>query len=139
VNADFQVQPLDICFELLLPPDVLHQTLAQGAHLLTDGMLKRWAQVNQDWGFDDTARKAFFAEGTDKLVLITHPHLPADEITMAEIAAQLDLPWEKLEMPLDYLAMRVLMVINNWRARVLEFGTDASETVKVSPLNVLLF
>jgi hypothetical protein len=117
VNADLQIEPLEICFELLLPPTVLQQTLAEGAHLFTNGMLKHWPQINQRWGFDNVAKKTFFAEGTTKLVLITHPHCSADETMMAEVARQLGVRWEKLEISLDHLAARILPLINHWQSK----------------------
>jgi signal transduction histidine kinase len=118
-NINFQVEPLDVCFELLLPPAILEKALAEGAHLFTNGMLKQWQQINQRWGFEDKARKDFFTEGAHKLVLITHPQIAADETLMSEIASQLDLPWEKLEVSLDHLAARVFAVINGWHGKVI--------------------
>ena len=117
-TLDFQIEYLDLCFELLLPEDVLLQILAEGAHLFTNGMLKRWPQVNQSWGENEKAKQAFFAEGATKLVLLSNKHLPADEATMAEIARQLGLPWEKLEISLDHLAMRIFQAINSWRGKI---------------------
>lgn len=115
---DFQIEYLDICFELLLPNEVLFQVLAEGAHLFTHGMLKRWPQANQSWGFDDQARQAFFAEGAAKLVLITSHCHSADKVTMAKIARQLDLPWEIMEISLEHLGQRVFQVVNRWRDRI---------------------
>jgi hypothetical protein len=111
----FQREELEVCFELLLPKPELQQILATGAHLFTNGMLKRWPQVSQSWGFDDHARQAFFAEGTSKLVLLTSPDLPADIETMTKVASQLGLPWETLEVSLDYLAAQIHSVIQHWR------------------------
>ncbi len=114
-NNDFHIESLDICFELLLPVMPLHQTLDEGAHLFTHGMIKRWEQINQRWGFDEHAKQAFFAEGTKKLVLLSCPEIPIDEIKMNAIAAQLNLPWEKLEISLDYLELRILSAIKRWQ------------------------
>lgn len=116
--SDFQIEYLDICFELLLPHEQLQQKLAEGAHLFTHGMLKRWQPVQQSWGGNEQAKQAFFAEGATKLVLLSNPHLAADETIMAEVARQLALPWEKLEISLEPLAQRIFQAINNWRDKI---------------------
>lgn len=118
-HTDFQIEPLEICFELLLPSAQLQQVLAAGGHLLTNGMLKHWEQVKQNWGFSAQAQKDFFAETTRKLVFLSHPEISVDEIALNAVATELDLPLERLEISLEPLALRILTVINQWRSKLI--------------------
>jgi len=116
-QIDFQIEPLEICFELLLPPAQLQQVLAVGGHLLTNGMLKHWEKVKQNWGFSAQAQKDFFAETTCKLVFLSHPEIPIDEIALDTVATEFGLPLERLEITLEPLALRILTVINQWHSK----------------------
>ncbi len=116
----FQLISLNICFELLIPEKRLLDILTTGAHLFTADMLKHWEQVKQNWGFDESARRDFFAEGTSELVLITHPEIPVDLQQMEKVARELNLPWQTLTISLEHLAQQVLPKIVQWRSKIAE-------------------
>jgi hypothetical protein len=80
-------------------------------------MLKHWEKVKQNWGFSAQAQKDFFAETTCKLVFLSHPEIPIDEIALDTVATEFGLPLERLEITLEPLALRILTVINQWHSK----------------------
>ena len=118
-SKQLHIEQVSHCLELLIPESILESLLDQGAHLFTSGMLEHWEEVSQNWGFDNKERLDFFRESTQKLVLISNSHVPADTKKMAVIAKQLDLPWEIQEISLEYLAFRIFKIINHWRGEII--------------------
>ncbi|MCU7833865.1 MAG: hypothetical protein KZQ83_01335 [gamma proteobacterium symbiont of Taylorina sp.] len=112
----FTKNTIDLCFELLLSPEILQAYLDEGAHLFTPAMLENWQQVNEDWKFKEASdRNLFFSDSTAKLVLIDAGLDASAAIKMQQIADQLTLPWEIKTISLDRLRWQLLQQLSIWR------------------------
>lgn len=111
------------CLEFAAPAPLVDAQIEAGAYLLTPGWLRRWRHFIAQWGFDQATAREFFAETTQKLVLLDTGVDAQSADHLRACATFLALPCETIPVGLDLLRRRVIGAVSAWR---LQRGEDAA-------------
>lgn len=98
---DWHVHYFDQCFYMFVNRALVDFLIQQRAYLLSPGWLANWQENLQKLGFDQQTARRFFAETTQKLVLLDTQIDPNSPAYLQEMARHLDLPCEILPVGLD--------------------------------------
>ncbi len=112
-----QVASVPRCLEFAAPARLVDAQIAAGAYLLTPGWLSHWRRTMTQWGFDQPTAREFFAETTQKLVLLDTGTDAQSDRHLRELADFLALPGEVIPVGLDLLRLRLIRVVLEWRLK----------------------
>ncbi|MEW7973617.1 MAG: ATP-binding protein [Candidatus Thiodiazotropha endolucinida] len=115
----YQVVPDGECFELFVPSMETQPHADAGAHIFTPGMLRRWRESYESWGFSKKEAREFFAESTSRLVLLD-TGVDSESTAIEEVARELNLPCEKLPVGLEHLRLQLHRLVAHWRAEIVQ-------------------
>ena len=90
---------------LLIDEERLAPLLAEGAHLVTPGMLREWRRVADGWGFDEGQAREFFARSVSRMVLLDTGVDAEAPARLAELADYVGRPAERIEVGLGHLRL----------------------------------
>jgi signal transduction histidine kinase len=103
------------CFNILVNPSLLDRSLSEGAYLLTPGWLTKWKEYMEFWEFDRETARQFFQESTSKLVLLDTGVDPTASANLASFSEFVGVPFEVLQVGLDYLGLFLTRLDLEWR------------------------
>lgn len=110
----------DQCFDIIAPPEMVHDAMARGSYLLSPGWLAGWQKQVKEWGFSKEGTQHFLNESVNKLLFLdtrVDEHSGEQIRDFAEYTKQI---YEVLPVGLDYLRAILEREIVGWRERVLE-------------------
>lgn len=106
-NQPCQIHALEQCFELLAGTQQVQAYIAAGAHLFSPGMLAQWDHFCTHSGFTAATARDFFADSTQKLVLLDTGVDETAAQRLADLSKDLGLAAERIVVGLDYLRLSV--------------------------------
>jgi|GEM_PF-3628183 len=115
-NLNLYIPNTELCFEMLIEPNDLHEYINQGAHIFTPSMLDDWDKINEQWQFKDTERKDFFRQSSNKLVLLDTGVVETAPEKFKKLADSLDIAFEVRPVSLDRLEFILLQYLFDWQA-----------------------
>ena len=110
-----RLHKIDGCYSLLAGKETIEAYLKTGAYLLTSGWLAHWKRHIDEWGFDQTTAREFFAESAARLVLLDTGVDTASADHLAEFAGFVGLPFERVPVGLDFSRLFLAKIVLEWR------------------------
>ena len=110
-----QIAAVPRCLEFAAPARLVDAQVEAGAYLLTPGWLSHWRRTMTQWGFDQPTAREFFAETTQKLVLLDTGTDAQSDSHLRELADFLALPCETLSVGLDRFRLGLTRIVMAWR------------------------
>jgi signal transduction histidine kinase len=105
---------LNQCFNLIINESILEHFTNKGYYIVSNGWLKNYKNHINDWGFDQTSAKHFFAESMNK-VLLLDTGLDNDYLPQLEaISEYMGLDYEIFPIGLSYCKLLLDSIINQW-------------------------
>jgi hypothetical protein len=102
-GIDLSIEAVRTCFEMIAGASRVRELHAEGHHLLSPGWLASWRERIDEWGFDRSGAREFFAESKTRFLLLD---TGVDEGSAANLEAFTDFvgrPAETLPVGLDPL------------------------------------
>jgi signal transduction histidine kinase len=119
--------PLPLCFDFVVNHSVVQSYLDSGAYLVTPGWLNHWRAILTDWKFDKTTAREFFAESSERIVLLDTGVEPGSEDSLNAFANHVGMPAEKVPVGLDHLRNIIITKVLNWRLQKVQGDRKTSE------------
>ena len=124
-DATHRICRENLCFYMLLGQSLVDSYLRSGSHLVTGGWLADWRQHINEWQFDQSTARAFFAEGARRLTLLDTGVDATASLNLQECASFLNLPSEIVPVGLDHLRLILAGHVQSWRIEEAERQTRA--------------
>lgn len=103
------------CFALFVNEAIIEQKIREGNYLTTPGWLARWRDHIDDWGFDRSTARSFFAEWATQLLLLDTGVAPQAEQHLQEFSDFVQIPGSVLPVGLDVFRLTLEHVAQTWR------------------------
>lgn len=108
---DCHVHLFSPCQRLLAGGKAVDLWLRGGAYLLTPGWLAQWRDHLRRWGFDRPTAREFFADCTQRLVLLDTGAWPGAARHLEEFSDFVGVPAEVIPVPLEVLRDRLCQAL----------------------------
>jgi signal transduction histidine kinase len=113
--ADCQVRQLEQCFDVLISPTLAHSLQQTGAWLFTAGWLQCW---QKKWEQNESV------PSYNKLILLDTGVDPQAGQKLAEMAAALGLPAERMSIGLEYAGLFLAAATGEYRQKELQLQEE---------------
>lgn len=129
------------CFDLVTNKNIVDEYIQAGTYLLTPGWLAHWRTHVEKWGFDVVLAREFFAETTNKLVLLDTGIDDVSLDRLEEFAEYADRPYEVLPVGLSVFREFVMRIVLEWRLQIAEDGLRklSKKVTRYSADDILVF
>ncbi|CAD5375086.1 Histidine kinase domain-containing protein [Rubrivivax sp. A210] len=105
----------DQCFDLVAPPALVAEAMADGAYLVTPGWLAQWPRHLAELGFDGAAAAGLFQEVAQRLLLLDTGAASETAAPWAALQQALGLPASRLAVGLDRTRDWLAREVADWR------------------------
>jgi hypothetical protein len=111
INDRYTILPVDDCFELIIGGSSIHRYLAEGAHLLNPGMLRRWRKSKDVWGKNANHVRSMFADSASRFVLIDTGTDRRSSELLEELSSIVGMPYETVPVGIDHFELKLSNLI----------------------------
>ncbi|MBF0192248.1 MAG: PAS domain-containing protein [Magnetococcales bacterium] len=103
------------CFDLVADHALVRESISRGAYLMTPGWLEQWRHHLQTMGFAGHNARTFFQECARELLLLDTGIRSDAPVWLAELAAEVGVPANRLTIGLDHTRLLLLRLVAEWR------------------------
>lgn len=96
---------VDQCFYMLANRGIIDEYQKEGAYLVTAGWVGRWREWINQWGFDRGLAREFFQHDASRVVMLDTGLYSDCLANLADFAAFIDRPYQKVPVGLDYFRL----------------------------------
>jgi diguanylate cyclase (GGDEF)-like protein len=104
------------CLELIAGKSLLtYLRVDEKNYIVTPGWLRTWREHIETWGMDGETARRFFSQSINKVILLDTGICTGSKISLTEFADYIGLPFERIDIGLEFMKQSVNRQITSWR------------------------
>jgi hypothetical protein len=122
-NKNIKVVKSEHCLEAIIDSNTFNHYTRNGGYLLNIGWLKEYETHIKDMGLDEKTARIFFNETVIKLFFLNSSDSPDTNKLLKDFSNYLKLPYEIIDIDLQYLVSRLKNILLEWKLSIAEETT----------------